>query len=90
MLQPHPEFVSVAGCHKTTRDGDLDGVMSESQQINGCDDRTRNNEVLPVNSCEDDEAHATMEVTLKLSRSVQTRVGGMATSIRSSRVRKGR
>jgi hypothetical protein len=70
----------------------LDGVRRESQQMDNHDDKTRDGEVLPVGSCEADEAHATIriEVTLKLERSVQTRVGEIATSIRSSRVRKGR
>jgi hypothetical protein len=62
----------------------------QSQQINSCGDKTRDDEVLPVDLCEDDEAHATMKVTLKLERSARTRVGGIATSTRSSRVRKGR
>jgi hypothetical protein len=69
-----------------------DGVRRESQQMDNHDDKTRDGEVLPVSSCEADEAHATIriEVTLKFERSFQTRVGEIATSIRSSRVRKGR
>jgi hypothetical protein len=40
-----------------------------------------------VNSCEGGGAHATIEVTVELKRSVRTRVGGIATNIRSSRVK---
>jgi hypothetical protein len=62
----------------------------QSQQIDSRDDKTRDDEVLPVDLCEHGEAHATVKVTLKLERSGRTRVGGIATSTRSSRVRKGR
>jgi hypothetical protein len=77
----------------TIRYGDWDGVMDHSQQISESDHRTRDDGVLPIRSCEDGEAHATVSSTLKPERSVQhvwvglLQVSGQAESDRADRKR---